>query len=120
LSHATSAAVSYFIPRRAHSASSRRVRFLPLRAVAHPSPCQGVVDAVVPHQEVMAAVDVGAAAMLDLSSRHHEIRSGQTRSGLLQLHLALSSFLGCCKHMFQVFQVFHMHIESVFMWMFPK
>jgi hypothetical protein len=37
---------------------------------------------------------------LDLSSRHHEIRSGQTQSGLLQLHLALPSFLGCRKRTF--------------------
>ena len=38
---------------------------------------------------------------------------GQTRSGLLPMHLALPSFLGCCKCMFQVFQVFHMHVASV-------
>jgi hypothetical protein len=41
------------------------------------------------------AADVGAAT--------HKIRSSQTRSGLLQLHLALPSFLGCCKHVLQVY-----------------
>jgi hypothetical protein len=56
-----------------------------------PSPCRGAVDATVPHQEIVAIVDVGAASTLDLISRHHEIRSGKTRIGLLQLHLALPS-----------------------------
>ena len=37
--------------------------------------------------------------------RHHEIRSGQTRSELPPAALVLPSFLGCCMCMFQVFHV---------------
>jgi hypothetical protein len=33
---------------------------------------------VVPHQEVVATVDADITVTLDLSSRHHEIQSGQT------------------------------------------
>jgi hypothetical protein len=41
-----------------------------------PSTPRGVANVVVPHHEVVVAVDVGAAATLDLSSWHHEIQSG--------------------------------------------
>jgi hypothetical protein len=41
--------------------------------------------------------------MLDLSSRHRKIRSGQARSGLLRLHLALPSFIRCCKRVLQAY-----------------
>jgi hypothetical protein len=44
------------------------------------------------HQEVVPTVDADAASTLDLSSRYYEIRSGQTRSGHLRLHLAFPSF----------------------------
>jgi hypothetical protein len=81
-SHATFVVVPCSIPCCAHSASSRHARSPPLRAVPRPSPRRGATDAAVPHQEVVAAVDAGATATLDLSSQHHEIRSGQTWSGL--------------------------------------
>ena len=90
-SHAMSAVALCSIPRRAHSTSSRHARSLPLCVMPRPSPRRGAADAAVPHHEVVTAVDTSAAATLDLRSRHHEIRSGQTRSGLFQLYPALPS-----------------------------
>ena len=73
----------------------------------------------------MATVDADVAETFDLSSRHHEIQSGQIQSGLLQLHLVLpflprmlqACVASVCFKCFRCFicmlQVFHVDVAKV-------
>jgi hypothetical protein len=77
----------------------------PRHAMPRPSSRQGAADIVIPHKEVLSAVDASAATTLDIT-RFGLARPGAGFSGCTSRFLPSSNVTSaCCKRMLQMFYV---------------